>query len=139
MSLHVVHFHYGCHQGVDHAGPEFGIVRVPPGVAGDQAKLAHQILDVVHDEGEAAVELLETLRFGKRLLPLRFGYVAGHLPSDDAQHVQILPVKLPPDERPRQQRSEEHTSELQPLMRISYAVFCLQKQTDKLLSMTNKR
>src|SRR3546814_5113633 len=24
-------------------------------------------------------------------------------------------------------RSEEHTSELQPLMRISYAVFCLQK------------
>src|SRR3546814_4420910 len=25
-------------------------------------------------------------------------------------------------------RSEEHTSELQPLMRISYAVFCLQKK-----------
>src|SRR3546814_4844409 len=28
-----------------------------------------------------------------------------------------------------QTRSEEHTSELQSLMRISYAVFCLQKQT----------
>src|SRR3546814_8200522 len=28
-------------------------------------------------------------------------------------------------------RSEEHTSELQSLMRISYAVFCLQKQTTK--------
>src|SRR3546814_2746693 len=27
------------------------------------------------------------------------------------------------------ERSEEHTSELQSLMRISYAVFCLQKQT----------
>src|SRR3546814_8924611 len=27
-------------------------------------------------------------------------------------------------------RSEEHTSELQPLMRISYAVFCLKKKTD---------
>src|SRR3546814_5847443 len=27
-------------------------------------------------------------------------------------------------------RSEEHTSELQSLMRISYAVFCLQKKTD---------
>src|SRR3546814_8953956 len=27
-------------------------------------------------------------------------------------------------------RSEEHTSELQSLMRISYAVFCLKKQTD---------
>src|SRR3546814_2334738 len=27
------------------------------------------------------------------------------------------------------ERSEEHTSELQSLMRISYAVFCLKKQT----------
>src|SRR3546814_9196929 len=27
-------------------------------------------------------------------------------------------------------RSEEHTSELQSLMRISYAVFCLQKKTN---------
>src|SRR3546814_1897542 len=29
-------------------------------------------------------------------------------------------------------RSEEHTSELQSLMRISYAVFCLKKKTYKL-------
>src|SRR3546814_9481209 len=29
----------------------------------------------------------------------------------------------------RCERSEEHTSELQSLMRISYAVFCLKKQT----------
>src|SRR3546814_3938577 len=28
-------------------------------------------------------------------------------------------------------RSEEHTSELQSLMRSSYAVFCLKKQTNK--------
>src|SRR3546814_3575800 len=28
-------------------------------------------------------------------------------------------------------RSEEHTSELQSLMRISYAVFCLQKKKDR--------
>src|SRR3546814_2261869 len=28
-------------------------------------------------------------------------------------------------------RSEEHTSELQSLMRISYAVFCLNKKTNK--------
>src|SRR3546814_5774264 len=31
--------------------------------------------------------------------------------------------------RDRGKRSEAHTSELQALMRISYAVFCLQKQT----------
>src|SRR3546814_10093941 len=30
-------------------------------------------------------------------------------------------------------RSEEHTSELQSLMRISYAVFCLKKKTNKQL------
>src|SRR3546814_9723025 len=32
------------------------------------------------------------------------------------------------DLRPGDRRSEEHTSELQSLMRISYAVFCLQKK-----------
>src|SRR3546814_9534291 len=31
-------------------------------------------------------------------------------------------------EEPRPLRSEEHTSELQSLMRISYAVFCLKKK-----------
>src|SRR3546814_6812741 len=31
----------------------------------------------------------------------------------------------------RADRSEEHTSELQSLMRISYAVFCLKKQRNK--------
>src|SRR3546814_3805496 len=32
---------------------------------------------------------------------------------------------------PRKSRSEEHTSELQSLMRISYAVFCLQKKESR--------
>src|SRR3546814_6117764 len=31
----------------------------------------------------------------------------------------------------RARRSEEHTSELQSLMRISYAVFCLKKKNNK--------
>src|SRR3546814_9376198 len=31
-------------------------------------------------------------------------------------------------DRPARHRSEEHTSELQSLMRISYAVFCLKKK-----------
>src|SRR3546814_2887348 len=31
---------------------------------------------------------------------------------------------------PQDGRSEEHTSELQSLMRTSYAVFCLKKKTD---------
>src|SRR3546814_7581949 len=38
------------------------------------------------------------------------------------------------------QRSEEHTSELQSLMRISYAVFCLKKKkkTNNILLINNK-
>src|SRR3546814_9658565 len=37
-------------------------------------------------------------------------------------------------------RSEEHTSELQSLMRISYAVFCLKKKKKKTThTMTNKK
>src|SRR3546814_3865578 len=36
-----------------------------------------------------------------------------------------------PDHPGRCQRSEEHTSELQSLMRISYAVFCLKKKKKK--------
>src|SRR3546814_5404356 len=35
-------------------------------------------------------------------------------------------------------RSEEHTSELQSLMRISYAVFCLKKKKNK-LNIRNKK
>src|SRR3546814_5423391 len=35
-------------------------------------------------------------------------------------------------------RSEEHTSELQSLMRISYAVFCLKKKTKKRLQRTQR-
>src|SRR3546814_2859716 len=34
-------------------------------------------------------------------------------------------------------RSEEHTSELQSLMRISYAVFCLQKKSTDLSNLDN--
>src|SRR3546814_2525227 len=36
-------------------------------------------------------------------------------------------VEIDPAEGPAALRSEEHTSELQSLMRISYAVFCLNK------------
>src|SRR3546814_1533021 len=40
--------------------------------------------------------------------------------------------------RPLGRRSEEHTSELQSLMRISYAVFCLKKKKTKQIKKTTK-
>src|SRR3546814_8071755 len=40
-------------------------------------------------------------------------------------------IMMFPDERRGLARSEEHTSELQSLMRTSYAVFCLKRKTNK--------
>src|SRR3546814_9113059 len=43
-----------------------------------------------------------------------------------------IPVRdVPVARMPAIRRSEEHTSELQSLMRISYAVFCLKKKTQQ--------
>src|SRR3546814_4591135 len=50
----------------------------------------------------------------------------GRVVGRDTPPVPRLPATLV-----RAGRSEEHTSELQSLMRISYAVFCLKKKTKK--------
>src|SRR3546814_3422220 len=49
----------------------------------------------------------------------------GLLPKDAFRSFATSPLSVPP---PGTTRSEEHTSELQSLMRISYAVFCLKKK-----------
>src|SRR3546814_7366650 len=46
-------------------------------------------------------------------------------------------ARAPYPRSPRPCRSEEHTSELQSLMRISYAVFCLKKTTHTQTKLTN--
>src|SRR3546814_2859295 len=43
----------------------------------------------------------------------------------------MSPASSPRPRPARSSRSEEHTSELQSLMRISYAVFCLKKKKNK--------
>src|SRR3546814_15874971 len=58
----------------------------------------------------------------RQAAPLR-APVDRQLPSGHGAHVH----RHRPD-HVRQRRSEEHTSELQSLMRISYAVFCLKKK-----------
>src|SRR3546814_9756478 len=45
--------------------------------------------------------------------------------------IMLLGRRLQKVSRTSQDRSEEHTSELQSLMRISYAVFCLKKKKNK--------
>src|SRR3546814_1129322 len=55
------------------------------------------------------------------------------LRADNTCFTDIPPVEIgtPMAPMPAGTRSEEHTSELQSLMRISYAVFCLKKKKTK--------
>src|SRR3546814_5587955 len=67
-----------------------------------------------------------------QLDPHRLAYMgllqlATHEADDEAAQLGIDPGHLLQQRR----RSEEHTSELQSLMRISYAVFCLKKKKIK--------
>src|SRR3546814_8466859 len=69
-----------------------------------------------------------------RLAPLRRAHMSKAIASRAR-----LPIRLRPPQSPISRafssyshcRSEEHTSELQSLMHISYAVFCLKKKTTK--------
>src|SRR3546814_1353658 len=85
--------------------------------------------EAVRDQDRDAVlrqpaEVLEDRRFGGRVH--RRGRFIQHQDvrartHEGARQGDLLPL-------PTGQRSEEHTSELQSLMRISYAVFCLKKK-----------
>src|SRR3546814_4829425 len=70
-----------------------------------------------------------TLFRSSRLLhPQRTDHLRGARPVFGGRRGKLYPRR--PQQlwrRSRHQRSEEHTSELQSLMRISYAVFCLKK------------
>src|SRR3546814_4475588 len=107
-----------------------------------QRDCAQKLLGLMQEERRALmasdVERLETLtqtkseaatllqQLGAALLQLR---MTARAPSFDSWFVTLrngLPALW--DEL-LELRSEEHTSELQSLMRISYAVFCLKKKT----------
>src|SRR3546814_4009722 len=87
-----------------------GVVRVLHG--GDAQAAAHQGWDELHDK--------------RRLAAARPAGEADHF--HPAAHWHLAAHWLPLS-WPTMCRSEEHTSELQSLMRISYAVFCLKKKT----------
>src|SRR3546814_2742461 len=54
----------------------------------------------------------------------------GRLPLNIFEPRYLASRKKHPNSRSLSPRSEEHTSELQSLMRISYAVFCLKKKSN---------
>src|SRR3546814_6414826 len=59
-------------------------------------------------------------------VPSTFSITLGFPPSITATQLFVVPRSIPITLAI--DRSEEHTSELQSLMRISYAVFCLKKK-----------
>src|SRR3546814_1137998 len=72
--------------------------------------------------------LVRCLAVGEEPVPDLSAIRPGRLPD---AHVEKIHRRLVGPERDREMypgRSEEHTSELQSLMRISYAVFCLKKK-----------
>src|SRR3546814_5918676 len=82
-------------------------------------------------KGERNDELM-TGELGDRWFALNFGYktrpqCGATISSTDAIASLMRTHPLEPETIERI-RSEEHTSELQSLMRISYAVFCLKKK-----------
>src|SRR3546814_2139802 len=86
----------------------------------DHARFAHDqgFAGLFHPwAGSAAPEQLEQFRKGLDEFQLGAGALA-YAPFEEA----LKPLWVSND------RSEEHTSELQSLMRISYAVFCIKKK-----------
>src|SRR3546814_3076933 len=69
------------------------------------------------------VKMNDSLRF----VPTEITIKAGD--TVEWRNVGVVPHTVTAD--PTRARSEEHTSELQSLMRISYAVFCLKKKTQQ--------
>src|SRR3546814_10355630 len=83
-----------------------------------------RIIEMIYDVISKFRHCVVTTHYG----PWRHKYRWGWLKNGQCQFVELSRWSL------RQgMRSEEHTSELQSLMRISYAVFCLKKkkQTNK--------
>src|SRR3546814_1788234 len=66
-------------------------------------------------------------RYGPYIEDLAAEVEEGKTPPRASVPDDVAPDELTVD-RARELRSEEHTSELQSLMRISYAVFCLKKK-----------
>src|SRR3546814_2305231 len=66
-----------------------------------------------------------------RLRPPCRASCAAHRANDPLAEAASLRRSLHRSSALPEQRSEEHTSELQSLMRISYAVFCLKKKKHK--------
>src|SRR3546814_7252086 len=86
-------------------------------------------VDVGHVAGvRAALGIEPVLGVGRVVVAAGGG--EGRLAEAGGVHVEAMGAFRQPRQLGDKQRSEEHTSELQSLMRTSYAVFCLKTKTN---------
>src|SRR3546814_8895865 len=90
-----------------------GLLSIPAGADGEVLRWVFNLRDSA--EIQAFARGKEVARYSQ----------AGTVTPDHVIRTKPWPLVLP---APEAGRSEEHTSELQSLMRISYAVFCLKKK-----------
>src|SRR3546814_6257999 len=99
-------------------------------IVDDKEKLARQ-LDMNPGNKTSSLETVGRLDIDGNMAKgakAREDFNPGPIDGVDLSDLPPLPDDLPPLP---DARSEEHTSELQSLMRISYAVFCLKKKRHK--------
>src|SRR3546814_4493517 len=88
--------------------------------------------DLLDDQvgAQLALDVDRPFRGQEQRLAVEVGPERGALlrDLDERRLARAFPSRIPPSLDLVGDRSEEHTSELQSLMRISYAVFCLKKK-----------
>src|SRR3546814_10617291 len=77
--------------------------------------------------------------FARALETAKFKTPVGEAAMRADDHQVLLPIAVSKVTKDTAMRSEEHTSELQSLMRISYAVFCLKKKKKKTTTTNNQK
>src|SRR3546814_6714645 len=105
----------------------------------------HEALDghFLRDAGQGRVLLRARREGGERLLEVAYSHSSAPFFHSYTKPTVRIPRKIIIDQKPimpmsprataqGNRRSEEHTSELQSLMRISYAVFCLKKNNRRI-------
>src|SRR3546814_956958 len=86
-----------------------------------------------------AVDREQRAPLGAEREPGGFEHEARHRQRIERERCALAIDQQPPRPVPDAARSEEHTSELQSLMLISYAVFCLKQKNTPPTSIKNKR
>src|SRR3546814_8576876 len=108
------------------------ITRPIPEQTINELRQVHNVEVSPHDRALTREELLAAVRGRDAVITLLTDKIDGEvMDTADPQCKIFANYAVGFDNFDTKARSEEHTSELQSLMRISYAVFCLKKKKQK--------